>query len=62
MNLESYTGTGLDNSGLAARSGESIQVHFENLGVSSYFPDKIFLHIRSTAKLELRTGSARLLD
>ena len=61
MNLEAYTGTDLDNSGLATRSGESIQVHYENLGLPGYFPDKIFLHIRSTVKLELRTGSCRLL-
>jgi len=27
MNLEAYTGTDLDNAGLATRSGESIQVH-----------------------------------
>ena len=57
-----YTGTELDNAGLATRAGESIQVHYEGLGLPTYFPDKIFIHLRSTAKLELRTGSARLLD
>ena len=62
LNLEVYTGTDLDNSGLSTRSGESIQVHYEHLGLSDYFPDKIWLHIRSTAKLELRTSSARLMD
>jgi hypothetical protein len=62
LNLEVYTGTDLDNSGLSTRAGESLQCHFEHLGLSGYFPDKIWLHIRSTAKLELRTGSSRLLD
>ena len=54
--------TDLDNSGLATRAGESLQVHFENLGLPGYHPDKIFLHIRSTSKLEIRTGSARILS
>ena len=62
VNLEVYTGTELDNAGLSTRAGESIQAHFEGLGVPNWFPDKIFLHLRSTSKLELRTGSARLLD
>ena len=62
INMEVYTGTDLDNAGLSTRAGESIQVHFEGLGLPDYFPDKIFLHLRSTSKLELRTGSARLLD
>ena len=39
---------------VATRAGESIQVHFENLGLPAYHPDKIFLHIRSTSKLEIR--------
>ena len=54
--------TDLDNAGLATRAGESIQVHYENLGLPGYFPDKIFLHLRSTSKLEIRTGSARILS
>ena len=62
INLEVYTGTELDNAGLSTRAGESIQIHFENLGLGDVFPDKIYLTIRSTCKLELRTGSARLLD
>ena len=62
INLEVYTGTDLDNAGLSTRAGESIQVHFEGLGMADYFPDKIYLTIRSTSKLELRTASARLLD
>ena len=62
LNWEVYTGTDLDNAGLATRAGESIQVHYEGLGLPNYFPDKIFIHLRSTSKLELRTGSARLLD
>ena len=47
---------------VSTRAGESIQVHYEGLGLAGYFPDKIYLHIRSTSKLELRTSSARLLD
>ena len=62
VNLEVYTGTDLDNAGLSTRAGESIQVHFEGLGLADHYPDKIYLTIRSTCKLELRTGSARLLD
>ena len=54
--------TDLDNAGLATRAGESIQVHYENLGLPGYFPDKIFLHLRSTSKLEIRSGSARILS
>ena len=54
--------TDLDNTGISTRTGESMQVHFEGLGLPDYFPDKILLHLRSTSKLELRTGSARLLD
>ena len=54
--------TDLDNSGLATRAGESIQVHYEGLGLPEYHPDKIFLHIRSTSKLEIRTGRARILS
>ena len=54
--------TDLDNSGLATRAGESIQVHFEHLGLPGYHPDKIFLHVRSTSRLEIRTGSARILS
>ena len=62
VNAEAYTGTDLDNAGLATRAGESLQVHFENLGLPGYHPDKIFMHIRSTSKLEIRTGSARILS
>ncbi len=62
VNLEVYTGTDLDNAGLSTRAGESIQLHFTDLGLVDYFPDKIDLTIRSTSKLELRTASARLLD
>ena len=62
VNLEVYSGTDLDNAGLSTRAGESIQLHFENLGTTEYYPDKIYLTIRSTSKLELRTASARLLD
>ena len=62
VNLEVYTGTDLDNAGLSTRAGESIQLHFTDLGLVDYFPDKIYLTIRSTSKLELRTASARLLD
>ena len=62
INMEVYTGTQLDNAELSTRAGESIQIHYEGLGLPEYFPDKIYLHLRSTAKLELRTGSARLLD
>ena len=61
-NLEVYSGTDRDNAGMSTRAGESIQLHFENLGLVDYFPDKIYLTIRSTSKLELRTASARLLD
>ena len=39
---------------VATRAGESIQVHYEGLGLPEYHPDKIFLHIRSTSKLEIR--------
>ena len=39
LNLEVYTGTDLDNAGLSTRAGESIQLHFENLGTVAYFPD-----------------------
>ena len=62
VNMEVYTGTQLDNAGLSTRAGESIQIHYEGLGLPDYFPDKIYLHLRSTAKSELRTGSSRLLD
>ena len=61
-NLEVYTGSELDNAGLSTRAGASIQIHFEGLGTAGYFPDKVWLTIRSTSKLELRTASARLLD
>ena len=43
---------------VATRAGESIQVHYENLGLPQYFPDKIFIHLRSTSKLELRKAYA----
>ena len=62
VNLEVYSGTDLDNAGMSTRAGESIQLHFENIGLGTYFPDKIYLTIRSTSELELRTASARLLD
>ena len=39
---------------MSTRAGESIQIHYEGLGLPDYFPDKIYLHLRSTAKLELR--------
>ncbi len=60
LNAEVYTGTDLDHASLSSRAGESIQVHFENLGLPDYFPDKLFLHLRATKKLETRTASARL--
>ena len=33
-------------------------MHYEGLGLPNYFPDKIFIHLRSTSKLELRKAYA----
>ena len=62
FNLEVYTGTELDNAGLSSRAGESIQIVMKNAGTSANYATKLFVHLRSTTKCEIRTGSVRVLD
>ena len=62
VNLEKYLGTSnLDGSGMTTRAGESIMAIFANAGTEHIYPEKIYMHLRSSAKLELRTGSVRLM-
>ena len=62
VNLEKYTGMqGIDGSGMTTRAGESIMAIFANAGTDTLYPEKIYMHLRSSAKLELRTGSIRLM-
>ena len=63
VNLEKYGGTqNLDGSGMTTRAGESIMAIFANAGTDQIYPEKIYMHLRSSAKLELRTGSVRLMN
>ena len=62
VNLEKYTGTQLDGSGDTTRAGESITAIFADAGTTNIYPEKNYMHLRSSAKVELRTGSVRKLD
>ena len=62
VNLEKYTGTSLDGSGDTTRAGESITAVFADAGTTNIYPEKIYMHLRSSAKVEIRTGSVRKLD
>ena len=52
----------LDGSGMTARTGESIMAVFANAVTDAIYPEKIYLRLRSSAQLELRTGSVRLMN
>ena len=62
VNFEKYTGTQLDSSGATTRAGESITAIFADAGTANIYPEKIYMHLRSSAKVELRTGAVRKLD
>ena len=63
VNLEKYRGMqNLADSGMTTRAGESITAVFANAGTDAINPEKIYMHLRSSAKLELRTGSVRLMN
>ena len=59
MNLEKYGGMqNLDGT----RAGVSSMAVFANAGTDAIYPEKIYMHLRSSAKLELRTGSVMLMN
>ena len=64
ISLESMSGTGLDAMGSSSRSGEGITISMPNCGTDSgtIKMSKIFLLLEHTVKMELRTGSVRLMD
>ena len=62
INLEKFTGVQLDGSGDTTRAGESIMAIFGDAGSANIYPEKVYMHLRSSAKVEIRTGSVRKLD
>ncbi len=62
LNFEKYTGTNLDNAGESMRDGQALQVIFTNAGITGIVPEKIYLHLRNTSKVQIRTGVVRLVD
>ena len=64
ISLESMSGTGLDAMGSSSRSGEGITISMPNCGTDTgtIRCTKIYLLLEHTCKLELRTGSVRLMD
>ena len=61
INLEKVSAD-LDGMGASARSGESIQVVFRNLGTDSIFPARCYCLMQYTQKVQVRVGSVRTLD
>ncbi len=57
---EKYSGAQLDGSGDTTRAGESIMAIFENAGTSNIYPENVYMHLRSSAEIALRTGNVRL--
>jgi len=69
-NLERFVGAGedYDDLGMSTQGGEAIQVELQGNsvgprgGVTTYPIDRVYMVIVSSVKVELRTGSCRVLS
>ncbi len=61
MDLEKVSAN-LDGMGASSRSGESIQVIFENAGTDTLFASRCYCLMQYNQKIEVRTGVVRCLD
>ncbi len=62
MQFERYTGTNLDNAGESLRDGQSMQVLFQDAGYAGHIAEKVYLHLRYSAKVQIHTGVVRISE
>ena len=62
VQFEKYCGTNLDNAGESLRDGQSFQVIFADAGYAGNVAEKCYLHLRHTAKIQIKTGVVRLVE
>ena len=56
------SGLDLDGFGASSRAGEGITAVMQEAGVDGIIASKLYMVLEYTVKLEVRTGSVRIMD